>query len=64
VPGTRFVNCLDRQGPPREWTPPVGVEEHIDTWYFGRALAAMDRALRIDGLTVYLTFDPEMSSSS
>lgn len=34
------------------------VEEHIDTWYFGRALAAMDRELSIDGLTVYLTFDP------
>lgn len=59
MPGTRFVNCLDRGRPPREWTPPVPVREHIDTWYFGRALAAMDRELRIDGLTVYLTFDPE-----
>jgi hypothetical protein len=59
VPGTRFVNCLDRGGPPREWTPPVRVEEHIDTWYFGRALAAMDRELRIEGLTIYLTFDPD-----
>jgi hypothetical protein len=59
MPGTRFVNCLDRNGPPREWTPPVRVEEHIDTWYFGRALEAMDRELRIDGLTFYLTFDPE-----
>ena len=49
----RFVNCLDRGGPPREWTPPVPVQEHIDTWYFGRALAAMDRELRIDTLTVY-----------
>ena len=57
--GTRFVNCLDREGPPREWTPPVRVEEHIDTWYFGRALAEMDRHLRTDGLTVYLTFDPD-----
>ena len=33
--------------------------EHIDTWYFGRALAEMDRHLRLDALTVYLTFDPE-----
>jgi hypothetical protein len=37
----------------------VRVEEHIDTWYFGRSLAAMERELRVDGLTVYLTFDPE-----
>jgi len=59
VPGTTFFNCLDRDGPPREWTPPIRVEEHIDTWYFGRALEAMDRELRIDGLTFYLTFDPE-----
>jgi hypothetical protein len=37
----------------------VRVEEHIDTWYFGPALASMQRELRIDGLTFYLTFDPE-----
>lgn len=59
MPGTRFVNCLDRGGPPRDWTPPAPVEELIDTWYFGRALTAMERDLRVDGLTVYLTFDPE-----
>jgi hypothetical protein len=57
VPGTRFVNCIDRDRPPREWTPPVRIEEHIDTWYFGPALEAMDRELAVDGLTVYLTFD-------
>jgi hypothetical protein len=59
VPDTTFFHCLDRDGPPREWTPPIPVEEYIDTWYFGPALEAMERELRIDGLTVYLTFDFE-----
>jgi hypothetical protein len=59
VPGTRFVNCLDVERGPREWTPPEPVERLIDTWYFGPALAAMDRELRVAGLTVYLTFDTE-----
>jgi hypothetical protein len=59
VPETTFFHCLDRDGPPREWTPPTPVEEYIDTWYFGPALEAMERELRIDGLTFYLTFDFE-----
>ena len=59
MPPCRFVNCLDRERGPREWTPPEPVPELIDTWYFGRALAAMERELRTGPLTVYLTFDPE-----
>jgi hypothetical protein len=59
VPNTRFVNCLGRDGRPREWTPPTPVDEMLDTWYFGRALAAMERELELPGLTVYLTFDTE-----
>jgi hypothetical protein len=55
---TTFVNCLGDDGP-SPWTPPAPVPELIDTWYFGRALAAMERDLEIDGLTVYLTFDTE-----
>jgi hypothetical protein len=51
-----FFNCLGRDGP-REWTPPVAVPEMLDTWYFGRALAAMERELAVGPLTVYLTFD-------
>ena len=31
----------------------------MDTWYFGPALAAMERELEVDGLTVYATFDTE-----
>jgi hypothetical protein len=53
---TTFVNCLGRDGP-RDWNPPDPVSDLIDTWYFGRALAAMDRQLKVRGLTVYLTFD-------
>jgi hypothetical protein len=51
VPGTRFLHALDRDGEPRNWTPPVPVEELIDTCYFGPALAAMEQELRIGGLT-------------
>lgn len=59
MPGTTFFNCLDAKRAPRAWTPPSPIDEHIDTWYFGPALAAMDRELRVSGLTVYLTFDTE-----
>jgi hypothetical protein len=54
-----FVQCLDPDRKPREWNPPAPVGDLIDTWYFGPALAAMARELRVDGLTVYLTFDTE-----
>jgi hypothetical protein len=43
----------------RAWAPPRPVPELIDTWYFGRALAAMERELLVRGLTVYMTFDTE-----
>ena len=55
---TTFVNCLGDDGP-EPWNPPDPVPGVIDTWYFGRAVAAMERDLEIDGLTVYLTFDTE-----
>ena len=55
-PNSTFINCLGRDGP-RDWNPPDPVPDLIDTWYFGRALAAMDRQLEVEGLTVYLTFD-------
>jgi hypothetical protein len=59
VPDTRFVNCLGRDGSPRDWTPSVPIVDMVDTWYFGRALAAMERELEVGGLTFYLTFDAE-----
>jgi hypothetical protein len=59
VAGTRFFNCLGPDGRPQYWTPPEPVEELLDTWYFGRALAAMERELQVEGLTVYLTFDAD-----
>lgn len=55
---TTFVNCLGSHGP-HDWSPPAPVPELIDTWYFGRALTAMDRELQTRGLTVYLTFDTQ-----
>jgi hypothetical protein len=55
---TKFVNCLG-EGGPHNWTPPLPVPELIDTWYFGRVLAAMEQHLEVDGLTVYLTFDTD-----
>jgi hypothetical protein len=50
---------LGRDRRPRDWTPPTPIEDMIDTWYFGRALAAMERGLELRGLTVYLTFDTD-----
>jgi hypothetical protein len=54
-----FFNCLGPDRRPQAWNPPTPVEGVIDTLYFGRALAAMQRELEIDGLTFYLTFDAE-----
>jgi hypothetical protein len=59
APATRFFQCLQADRRPRPWTPPVPVEDVVDTWYFGRAFAAMDRELRLRGLTVYVTNDLE-----
>jgi hypothetical protein len=59
VPSTRFYNCLAPDRVPREWTPPEPIRELVDTWYFGRALQAMERELNVDGLVVYMTFDTE-----
>lgn len=56
---TRFIQCLHPDGHPRDWTPPTPILELVDTWYFGRALEAMERDLKVDGLVVYLTFDTE-----
>jgi hypothetical protein len=54
-----FFHCLSPDRQPRQWNPPTPVPELIDTWYFGRALAAMQRELDDDRLTVYLTFDAD-----
>jgi hypothetical protein len=54
-----FFNCLGPDRRPQAWNPPDPVEDVVDTWYFGRALAAMQRELKVDGLTVYLTFDAD-----
>jgi hypothetical protein len=56
---TRFFVCLDGNREPRPWTPPTPLDELIDTWYFAPALAAMERELLVEGLTVYMTFDAE-----
>jgi hypothetical protein len=58
MPATTFV-WIGQDGRLRDWTPPTPVDELIDTWYFGRALAAMERELLVRGLTFYMTFDPE-----
>jgi O-Antigen ligase len=58
-PDTRFFHCLASDGRPRDWTPPAPIEDLVDTWYFGPALAAMDEGLDVGGLTVYATFDTE-----
>jgi hypothetical protein len=58
-----FFNCLGPDRRPRAWNPPTPVEDIVDTWYFGRALAAMERELEVDGLTFYLTFDADQLPS-
>jgi hypothetical protein len=57
MPDTRFFHCFRADGEPTEWTPPTPVPELIETWYWGRALEAMERELQVDGLTVYVTLD-------
>jgi hypothetical protein len=63
VLNSRFVQCLGPNREPQEWNPPAPIDELIDTWYFGRALAAMEQELQISGLTVYVTFDTEQLPS-
>jgi hypothetical protein len=58
-----FFHCLSPDRQPQAWNPPTPVRDLVDTWYFGRALAAMERELQVDGLTVYLTFDAEQLPS-
>ena len=52
-----FFHCLGADRQPQAWNPPGPIDDLIDTWYFGRALAAMERELEVDGLTFYVTFD-------
>jgi hypothetical protein len=59
VADTRFFHCLGADGAASPLTPPAPVPELIESWYWSRALAAMDRELRVDGLTVYLTLDAD-----
>jgi hypothetical protein len=54
-----FFHCLGADRQPQAWNPPAPIPELIDTWYFGRALAEMERELRVDGLTFYVTFDAD-----
>jgi hypothetical protein len=58
MPDTTFF-WIGQDGRTHDWTPPAASDELVDTWYFGRALAAMERRLLIGGLTFYLTFDTE-----
>ena len=54
---TTFYSCLGPDRLPEPLTPPAAIDGQVDTRYFSRALAAMDRELQPGGLTVYLTFD-------
>jgi hypothetical protein len=50
---------IGQDGRIHDWSPPAAADELVDTWYFGRAFAAMERELLVRGLTFYMTFDPD-----
>jgi len=58
----RYFNCVTPSREPLAWDPaaePPAEGSWPNAGYFGRAFAAMERDLRRDGLTFYLTFDVE-----